>query len=222
MTIRPRRGGYQVIVYAGIGPRHRPPTPDRTAGQGQGRGRTPGGQAAAEVADGRHRGTSARTVGELLDVYLAWPETRGKPLYPATLNDYRTIIETKLKPALGSCDSPSSTRSPWTASTVSCAAGAATTRPRSARAGSGRSTPCCPVPWAWPLATGGSASTRPGWPDPRPPKATSVRSRPRPRSARSWRLPKRRTRSSACSCGCAPPPGFGRARVRAALVRPGP
>jgi len=41
------------------------------------------------------------TVGELLDVYLAWRETSGKPLSPATLNDYRTIVETKLKPALG-------------------------------------------------------------------------------------------------------------------------
>jgi hypothetical protein len=55
----------------------------------------------AEVAEGRHRGTSARTVGELLDVYLPWRETSGKLLSPATLNDYRTIVETKLKPALG-------------------------------------------------------------------------------------------------------------------------
>jgi hypothetical protein len=47
----------------------------------------------AEVADGRHRGTSARTVGELLDAYLAWRETSGKPLSPATLHDYRTIVE---------------------------------------------------------------------------------------------------------------------------------
>jgi hypothetical protein len=120
----------------------------------------------AAAADGRHRRTSARTVAELLDVYLAWRETSGKPLSPATLNDYRTIVEAKLKPALASCGSPSSTRSPWTASTASSTAGAATTRPRSSPAGSARSTPCCRVPWAWPPATGGSASTRPGSPGP--------------------------------------------------------
>lgn len=101
MTIRPRRGGYQVIVYAGIDPvtgRQR-----QIAGQVKGKREAERLEAKlrAEVADGRHRGTSARTVGELLDVYLAWREMSGKPLSPATLNDYRTIVETKLKPALG-------------------------------------------------------------------------------------------------------------------------
>ena len=101
MTIRPRRGGYQVIVYAGIDPvtgRQR-----QIARQVKGKREAERLEARlrAEVADGRHRGTSARTVGELLDVYLAWRETSGKPLSPATLNDYRTIVETKLKPALG-------------------------------------------------------------------------------------------------------------------------
>jgi hypothetical protein len=101
VTIRPRRGGYQVIVYAGIDPvtgRQR-----QIARQVKGKREAERLEAKlrAEVADGRHRGTSARTVGELLDVYLAWRETSGKPLSPATLNDYRTIVETKLKPALG-------------------------------------------------------------------------------------------------------------------------
>jgi integrase len=101
VTIRPRRGGYQVIVYAGIDPvtgRQR-----QIARQVKGKREAERLEAKlrAEVADGRHRDTSARTVGELLDVYLAWRETSGKPLSPATLNDYRTIVETKLKPALG-------------------------------------------------------------------------------------------------------------------------
>jgi integrase len=101
MTMRPRQGGYQVIVYAGIDPvtgRQR-----QIARQVKGKREAERLEAKlrAEVADGRHRGTSARTVGELLDVYLAWRETSGKPLSPATLNDYRTIVETKLKPALG-------------------------------------------------------------------------------------------------------------------------
>jgi hypothetical protein len=160
MTIRPRRGGYQVIVYAGIDPvtgRQR-----QIARQVKGKREAERLEARlrAEVADGRHRGTSARTVGELLDVYLGWPETSGKPLSFATLNDYRTIVETKLKSAVGKLRLPSSTRSSWTASTASCAAGAATTVRHSAPAGSGRSTPCCPAPWAWPPATGGSASKR--------------------------------------------------------------
>ena len=68
-TIRPRRGGYQLIVYAGI---------DRVTGrQRQIARRVKGKRDAerleaklrAEVADSRHRGTSARTVGELPDVY---------------------------------------------------------------------------------------------------------------------------------------------------------
>jgi hypothetical protein len=101
VPIRPRRGGYQVIVYAGIDPvtgRQR-----RIARQVKGKREAERLEAKlrAEVADGRHRGTSARTVGELLDVYLAWRETSGKPLSPAILNDYRTIVETKRKPALG-------------------------------------------------------------------------------------------------------------------------
>jgi integrase len=101
VTIRPRRGGYQVIVYAGIDPvtgRQR-----QIARQVKGKREAQRLEAKlrAQVAAGRHRGTSARTVGELLDVYLAWRETSGKPLSPATLNDYRTIVETKLKPALG-------------------------------------------------------------------------------------------------------------------------
>ena len=70
MTIRPRRGGYQVIVYAGIDPvtgRQR-----QIARQVKGKREAERLEAKlrAEVADGRHRGTSARTVGELLDVYL--------------------------------------------------------------------------------------------------------------------------------------------------------
>jgi integrase len=101
VTIRPRRGGYQVIVYAGIDPitgRQR-----QIARQVKGKREAERLEAKlrAEVAAGRHRGTGARTVGELLDVYLAWREASGKPLSPDTLNDYRTIVEIKLKPALG-------------------------------------------------------------------------------------------------------------------------
>jgi hypothetical protein len=65
VTIRPRRGGYQVIVYAGIDPvtgRQR-----QIARQVKGKREAERLEARlrAEVAAGRHRGTGARTVGEL-------------------------------------------------------------------------------------------------------------------------------------------------------------
>ncbi len=95
------RAGYLVQVYAGIDP--------VTGRQRYKSARVQGKRAAermearlkTEVAAGRHRGTSAHTVGDLLDTYLTWRATNGKPLSPATLNDYRSMIETKLRPALG-------------------------------------------------------------------------------------------------------------------------
>ena len=88
-----------MIVYAGIDPvtgRQR-----QIARQVKGKReaeRLEAKRAVARRPPPRHQ---RRTVGELLDVYLAWREMSGKPLSPATLNDYRTIVETKLKPALG-------------------------------------------------------------------------------------------------------------------------
>jgi integrase len=101
VTIRARRGGYQVIVYAGLDPvtgrQRQIACQVRTKREAE----RLEGKLRAEVAAGRHRGTSARTVGELLDVYLTWRATNGTPLSPATLNDYRSMVETKLRPALG-------------------------------------------------------------------------------------------------------------------------
>jgi integrase len=59
------------------------------------------GKLRAEVAEGRHRGSAARTVAELLDAWLAWRQASGKPTSPRTVNDYRSLIERKLKPGLG-------------------------------------------------------------------------------------------------------------------------
>lgn len=44
---------------------------------------------------------AAGTVDELLDTWLAWRQTSGKPISPHTLNDYRRRIERKLKPGTG-------------------------------------------------------------------------------------------------------------------------
>lgn len=54
-----------------------------------------------EVADGRHEGTRATTMGELLDQWIAWRAGNGKDISPRTLNDYRNLVENKIKPGLG-------------------------------------------------------------------------------------------------------------------------
>jgi integrase len=100
-VIRQRRNGYQVIVYAGIDPvtgRQRQITRQV---KGRREAERLEGKLRAEVADGRHRGSAARTVAELLDAWLAWRQASGKPISPHTLNDYRGLIERKLKPGLG-------------------------------------------------------------------------------------------------------------------------
>jgi hypothetical protein len=40
-------------------------------------------------------------VAELLDAWLAWRQTGGRPIFPQTVNDYRGLIERKLNPGLG-------------------------------------------------------------------------------------------------------------------------
>jgi integrase len=103
VAIRQQKGrkGYLVEVYAGIDPitgRQRYKTgraaKRREAERLEARLRT-------EVAQGRHRGTAARNMSELLDTWLAWRETNGRPISPHTLNDYRGLVERKLKPGLG-------------------------------------------------------------------------------------------------------------------------
>jgi Phage integrase, N-terminal SAM-like domain len=55
-----------------------------------------------EVEDGRHAGTRAKTFAELLDKWIEWRADNDKPISPRTVNDYRSLIEAKIKPALGS------------------------------------------------------------------------------------------------------------------------
>jgi hypothetical protein len=102
MTIRQRRGGWQVIVYAGIDPvtgRQRQIT--RQGNGGRREAERAEAKLRAEVAEGRHRGTGAKNLAELLDVWFEWRTTNGKPLSPATRNDYESMITTRIKPALG-------------------------------------------------------------------------------------------------------------------------
>ncbi|HKE98171.1 MAG TPA: tyrosine-type recombinase/integrase [Actinomycetes bacterium] len=102
MTIRRRRDGWQVIVYAGLDPltgKQRQITRQvngsrRQAEQVEARLRT-------QVADGQHAGTRLKTLGELVDLWVEWRAGRDKPISPRTLEDYRGLIANKIKPALG-------------------------------------------------------------------------------------------------------------------------
>jgi integrase len=103
MTIRARRGGWQVIVYAGLDPltgKQRQIT--RQVNGSYKQAEKEEARLITEVADGRHTGTRAKTFGELLDAWLTWRADNDKPISPRTVNDYRSLIETKIKPALGS------------------------------------------------------------------------------------------------------------------------
>jgi integrase len=105
--IRQRRAGWQVLVYAGIDPvtgRQRYIT--RQVNGGKRAAEREEARLRAEVAAGKHRGTGAKTMAELLDVWFEWRTTNGKPLSPATRNDYESLVNTKLKPALGNLRLP--------------------------------------------------------------------------------------------------------------------
>jgi integrase len=103
VTIRKRRGGWQVIVYAGLDPltgKQRQLTRQvngsyRQAEKVEARLRT-------EVADGQHAGTRVKTLGELLDLWIERRASSDKPISPDTVEDYRSLIAKKIKPALGS------------------------------------------------------------------------------------------------------------------------
>jgi integrase len=103
VTIRKRRGGWQVIVYAGLDPvtgKQRQLTRQvngsrRQAEKVEARLRT-------EVADGQHAGTRVKTLGELVDLWIERRVASDKPISPDTVEDYRSLIAKKIKPALGS------------------------------------------------------------------------------------------------------------------------
>jgi len=103
VTIRARTNGWQVIVYAGRDPltgRQRQITRQvngsyRQAKKVEARLRT-------EVADGQHAGTRLKTLGELLDLWVERRVASDKPISPDTVEDYRSLIAKKIKPALGS------------------------------------------------------------------------------------------------------------------------
>jgi integrase len=54
-----------------------------------------------EVADGKHAGTRVKTLGELVDLWIERRAASDKPISPDTVEDYRSLIAKKIKPALG-------------------------------------------------------------------------------------------------------------------------
>jgi len=74
-----------------------------------------------EVLAGRHRGTAAKTLGEMVDVYLEWREQNHKPIGPRTIQGYRALAEARIKPGLGKLRLPQADPRRWIASTAHCA-----------------------------------------------------------------------------------------------------
>ena len=209
--IRPRRGGYQVIVYAGIDPVTGHQRQIARQVKGKREAERLEARLRAEVADGRHRPHRRGAAGRL-------PRPAGDqrqaslPRHPQRLPHHRRD-QAQAGPRQAAAP-PARPGHPGpllrpAAPPGSQRLGRAQYQPGPAgpcravrRAGPGR-----PL-WVDRLQPGaaGQAAGR------RPPRTISVRFRPRPRSARPWPPPSRRTRPSACSCGCAPPSGFGPAR----------
>ena len=90
--IRPRRDGWQVIVYTGIDPvTGRQRQISRQVKGSRKRAEREETRLKAEVLAGRHRGTAAKTLGEMVDVFLEWREQNGKPIGPRTIQGYRAL-----------------------------------------------------------------------------------------------------------------------------------
>jgi integrase len=101
-VIRSRRDGWQVIVYAGIDPvTGRQRQISRQVKGSRKQAERLETRLKAEVMVGRHRGTAAKTLGEMVEVYLDWREHNGKPIGPLTIRSYRGLHEARIKPGLG-------------------------------------------------------------------------------------------------------------------------
>jgi integrase len=102
-VIRKRSNSWQVMVYAGCDPlTGKRKWVNRQVNASRREAERVERRLMAEVADGRHDGTKAATISELLDQWIEWRAGNGKDISPKTLNDYRSLIETKIKPGLGS------------------------------------------------------------------------------------------------------------------------
>jgi integrase len=101
-VIRPRRDGWQVLIYTGIDPvTGRQRQISRQVYGSRRQAERLETKLKAEVMAGRHRGTAVKTLGEMIDVYLDWREQNGKPIGPRTIQGYRALAEARIKPGIG-------------------------------------------------------------------------------------------------------------------------
>jgi integrase len=101
-VIRPRRDGWQVLLYAGIDPvTGRQRQISRQVKGSRKQAERLETRLKAEVMAGRHRGTAAKTLGEMVEVYLEWREHNGKQIGPRTIQGYRALAEARIKPGIG-------------------------------------------------------------------------------------------------------------------------
>ncbi|HZC98721.1 MAG TPA: tyrosine-type recombinase/integrase [Actinomycetes bacterium] len=102
MAIYPRRDGWKVVVYAGVDPvTGRQRQISRQVRGSRKQAEKEETRLKAEVIAGRHRGTAAKTLGEMVEVYLDWREHNGKPIGPQTIRSYRGLYEARIKPGIG-------------------------------------------------------------------------------------------------------------------------
>src|SRR6266536_6454269 len=102
MAILERRDGWEVRVYAGIDPvTGKPHRISRQVRGSRKRAEQEETKLKAQVLAGRHRGTAAKTMTEMVDLYLEWREHNGKPIGPRTIQGYKALAEARIKPGLG-------------------------------------------------------------------------------------------------------------------------
>jgi integrase len=101
-VIRPRRDGWQVIVYTGIDPlTGRQRQISRQVKGSRKQAERVETRLKAEVLAGRHRGTAAKTPRRDGRRLLEWRQQNGKPIGPRTIQGYRALAEARTKPGLG-------------------------------------------------------------------------------------------------------------------------
>jgi len=102
VAIIERRDGWEVRVYAGVDPVTG--KPHRISRQVMGSRRQAEKEEIrlkAQVMEGRHRGTRAKTLADMVELYLEWREHNDKPIGPRTVQGYRALHEARIKPGVG-------------------------------------------------------------------------------------------------------------------------
>jgi integrase len=102
MAIRRRRDGFQVLVYAGLDPiTGRQRYISRQVNGSRREAERLEARLKTQVADGGHVGTRARTLIEMVDIWLDWRASDGRDISPRTLDDYRNLAVSKIAPGIG-------------------------------------------------------------------------------------------------------------------------